>query len=507
MASTADLSTIRSADILRIVGFIFSNLGLPAMIKTKIIFLLLPLTAMLFLPDQIDAKVVKAPSISNSIENLKTKGDFYFQHKQYEDAVRIYKEILERKSDFYAVHYSLGVALEALERYAEAIEQLDRIPKESHLYFDALSIKGLALNGSGQNEAALDIFEFLTTSVPEDGSYWCNKSKVLINMGLFEKAIEVAQTGLQVDNDNVFLLNNLGIAQFRSGHYEKALQTSKKAFELAPGNFDAVDNLASALAQLGRYQEALKYYDRAAELDSTSFSTLYERGYALEMCEKIDQAAECYQKAVKIEPTNPGVWCRLVYILDKNGDFQDAFDTVEKALAFHAKEFYLWYTRGIVAEELNKSEEALQSYKTAIEINPEDIDAWLRLIDLLARNGDFQDAFDTIEKALTFHAKELDMWYARGKLATKLNKREEALRSYKMVTEINSEDEEAKINIAIEYALKGEFETALNSLKEANIALIDVIKTIEAKDEYQTLLSDSVYGKKLQTFIDTLRIE
>lgn len=157
--------------------------------KISIIFVLLPLTAMHFLPDQIDAKAVKAPSISNSIENLKEKGDFYFQHKQYEDAVPIYQEIIERKPDFYAVRYSLGVALEALARYAEAIEQLDTIPKENNLYFDALSVKGLALNGSGQNEEALDIFKFLTTSVPGSGAYWHNKSKVLIDMGLFEKAI------------------------------------------------------------------------------------------------------------------------------------------------------------------------------------------------------------------------------------------------------------------------------------------------------------------------------
>ena len=317
--------------------------------KISIIFMLWSFVAMLFFSDQIDAKVVKAPSVSNSIENLKKKGEFYFQNKLYENAVPIYQEIIERKPDFYAVRYSFGVALEALERYAEAIEQLNRIPKESHLYFDALSVKGLALNGSGENEAALDIFEFLTTSVPTSGSYWCNKSKVLIDMGLYDKAIEATQTGLQIDGDNVFLMNNLGIAQFRAGHYEKALQTSKKAFELAPRNFDAVDNLASALAQLGRYREALKFYDRAAKLDSTSFSILYERGYALEMCEQIDQAAECYRKATKIEPTNPGVWCRLVYILEQNGDFQDAFVTVEKALALHPEEFFLWYARGRIA--------------------------------------------------------------------------------------------------------------------------------------------------------------
>ena len=407
--------------------------------KISIIFMFLPLVAMLFLPDQIDAKAVKAPSISNSIENLKEKGDFYSQNKQYEDAVRIYKEILERKSDFYAVRYSLGVALEALERYAQAVEQFDRISKENNLYFDALSGKGIALNELGQNEAALDIFEFLTTSVPASGSYWCNKSKVLIDMGLFEKAIKVAQTGLQVDDDNVFLLNNLGTAQFKAGYYEKALQTRKKAFELAPGNFQAVGGLGAILAQLGRYREALKYYDKAAELNPNIFIVIYERGMVLQMCEQINQAIECYRKAIKVKPTHADVWFRLVYILEQNGDLQDAFDT--------------------------------------------------------------------IEQALTFHAKELDMWYARGKLAAKLNKREEALQSYKMVTEINPEDEEAKINIAIEYALIGDLETALDSLKEANIAPIDVIKTIETEDEYQTLLSDSLYSEKLQTFVDALRIE
>ncbi len=409
------------------------------MIKIRIIFLIWLLLAVFSLPSQIDARVVKAPSVSNSIENLKEKGDFYSQNKQYEDAVRIYKEIITRKSDFYAVRYSLGVALQALERYAEAVEQFDRIPKESNLYFDALSVKGLALNGLGQNEAALDIFEFLTATVPEDGSYWGNKSKVLIDMGLYDKAIEVAQTGLQVDDDNVVLIINLGIAQFKAGYYEEAIKTDKKAVELAPGIFQSVYGLGATLSQLGRYREALKYYDKAVELDSTSFNAIYERGMVLQMCEQINQAIECYRKAIKIKPTHADVWCRLVYVLEQNGDFQDAFATVEEAL--------------------------------------------------------------------TFHAKELDLWYARGELAAKLNKREEALRSYKMVTEINPEDEEAKINIAIEYALIGDLETALDSLKEANIAPIDVIKTIGTEDEYQTLLSDSVYGEKLQTLIDTLRIE
>ena len=300
-------------------------------------------------------------------------------------------------------------------------------------------MKGLALNGSGQNEEALDIFEFLTTSVPGSGAYWHNKSKVLIDMGLFEKAIEAAQAGLQVDADNIFLMNNLWIAQFRAGHYEEALQTSKKTFELAPENFAAVANLVSALAQLGHCREASKYYDKVTALDATFFISNKGGCYVLEMCEQIDQAAECYRKAVKIEPTNPGVWCRLVYILEQNGDFQDAFDTVEKALLFHPKEFYLWYIRGIVA--------------------------------------------------------------------AKMNKRKDALQSYKMATEINPENKEIQINIAVEYALSGYLEMALNFLKEVKVVPIDVIKTIETKDEYQTLLSDSLYSEKLRTFVDTLRIE
>ena len=469
--------------------------------KISVIFLLWPLVAIFFLPHQIDAKAVKAPSISNSIENLKTKGDFYFQHKQYEDAVPIYQEIIERKPDFYAVRYSLGVALEALARYAEAVEQFDRIPKESNLYFNALSVKGLALNGSGQNEEALDIFEFLTTSVPGSGSYWHNKSKVLIDMGLFEKAIEAAQAGLQVDDHNIFLMNNLWVAQFRAGHYEEALQTSKKAFELAPENFDAIVNLVSALAQLGHCRDASEYYDKVTELDATFFISNRGGCYVLEMCEQIDQAAECYRKAVKIEPSRPDVWRRLVYILEQKGDFQDAFAIVEKALSFHPKEFYLWYIRGVVAEELNKRENALQSYKMATQINPKNIGVWRRLVYILEQKGDFQDAFAIVEKALSFHPKEFYLWYARGRLALELNKKEDALRSYKTATEINP------IKMVIEYVLDGDFETALNSLKETNIASLDVIKTIETDAEYQMLLSDSVYGEKLQTFIDTLRIE
>lgn len=220
-----------------------------------------------------------------------------------------------------------------------------------------------------------------------------------------------------------------------------------------------------------------------------------------------EEALQTSKKAFKLAPENFAAVANLVSALAQLGHCREASKYYDKVTALDATFFISNKGGCYVLEMCEQIDQAAECYREAVKIEPSIPDVWRRLVYILEQKGDFRDAFDTVEKALMFHATELDMWYAQGKLAAKLNKREEALRSYKMVTEINPEDEEVKINIAVEYALSGDLETAFNFLKEANIVPIDVIKTIETEDEYQSLLSDSLYSEKLQTFIDTLRIE
>ena len=77
---------------------------------------------------------------------------------------------------------------------------------------------------------------------------------------------------MAIDGNNIFALNNKGLALSKLGKYPEAIECYEKALAI-DGNYSiALNNKGDALFKLGRYPEAIECFEKA--LDSKDEDSL-----------------------------------------------------------------------------------------------------------------------------------------------------------------------------------------------------------------------------------------
>ncbi|WP_059369386.1 tetratricopeptide repeat protein [Treponema endosymbiont of Eucomonympha sp.] len=93
-------------------------------------------------------------------------------------------------------------------------------------------------------------------------------SLVCYALGETEKAFEYCQSGLDLNEDNERLWNNLGVLFFVGGEYEDACEAFEAAVTLDPCYGDALFNLRDAYSELGNKSGETECARRLSELEA-----------------------------------------------------------------------------------------------------------------------------------------------------------------------------------------------------------------------------------------------
>jgi Tfp pilus assembly protein PilF len=227
-----------------------------------------------------------------------------YQLNCWRDDVTLFSHAISVTQDNEPAHLSLGLALEAAGRNADALAEyrigLKLKPNRVKTY-DYLAD---ALAGSGQtNEALAELQEALRID-PHDGRTHNRLARLLADSGRTNEALAEFQAALQINPGDPELLNNFGIF----------------------------------LATLGRFDEAMKYYAEAARLDPTDWRPPYLTGLALLRQNRDPEAVPYFWQAVQADPDDLQLLIFLAQVLatDENPSARDgraAFDLATKASA------------------------------------------------------------------------------------------------------------------------------------------------------------------------------
>ena len=151
----------------------------------------------------------------------------------------------------------------AVDIWSDVVEKARHNPR-------ALNNYGLALDEKGELAAALKCFHEVIRVHPD----YLQLSDVYMNVGSvhqqlkhFELAVQYTQDALKLAPGNYKAMTNLGITLITSGDAEAALPLFEKAVELAPNNAEFHTNLGQALIVLRRKEAATRHFHRALELD------------------------------------------------------------------------------------------------------------------------------------------------------------------------------------------------------------------------------------------------
>ncbi|WP_340679151.1 XrtA/PEP-CTERM system TPR-repeat protein PrsT [Paraglaciecola sp.] len=184
-------------------------------------------------------KHIKALKIENQDNpNIKLlNGELALMEQKYDSATRDLSTFYQSSPSF-EVAKLLAIAYQELHRPAEGAvyleQELLKIPsrfKETHYVAEYLANNGLFEESAKHYESILSAFpeQFITLN---------NYANVLINMGEYQRAYDLATKSLQLNATSPFALDTVGWSLFKQGKPIESLVYIKKANEILPTNIE-----------------------------------------------------------------------------------------------------------------------------------------------------------------------------------------------------------------------------------------------------------------------------
>jgi len=185
---------------------------------------------------EIKLKKIKGLILTPELKKDLETGNKLYDEKKYEQAIEVYKNLLQKYPDAYIVNLNIGNCYFQMEKYDEAEKYYKKIIEINPENPDALIAIGNCYLNRGQKEEAIK---------------WYNKIS-------FEKI------------KNPTVLYNLGNNFYENSQFNEALKYYKKAIELDENFLEARYQLGLTYIALGKYKEALIEFENYLNYDSES---------------------------------------------------------------------------------------------------------------------------------------------------------------------------------------------------------------------------------------------
>jgi adenylate cyclase len=153
-----------------------------------------------------------------------------------------------------------------------------------------------------------------------------------------EKAIELAQKALAMD-DSIPRAHSL-LSDFYSikGEHEKAIAEGERAVTLDPNGAGAYEFYALSLVYAGRPEEAIPLFQKAIRLNPFSTTGTYlHYGHALFGAGRLEEAVSVYKKSIQLSPNNIFAHVRLAATYSMMGREKEAQAEAAEVLKLNPK--------------------------------------------------------------------------------------------------------------------------------------------------------------------------
>ena len=124
----------------------------------------------------------------------------------------------------------------------------------------------------------------------------------------------------------------------------------------------------------------------------------------------------------------------------KLGQFQDCVICLNRAIELGAEEQGIYKAKGRALEELKHYNDALDAFLRAVAMDASDASAWERIAVIRLQIDDVANAYEAIKKALACDPKNRRMLMERGDICQRLQRPEEAIKSFDAAISLDPSD-------------------------------------------------------------------
>ncbi len=278
--------------------------------------------------DSTEKKSYSVPERATRAALLERLAILYRSNEQYQQAVRVFRQIAELDSDMGPrVAAQVVDTFRQAKDYARAVEESDaaysKYPNDRMVALTRASI----LADSGKPEQAVVVLKKLSSGDADRETLLAlaqvhEKTK---NYREMASTLDAAEKLSVSDDDKGTVYFMRGAMHERMKNYDAAEVEFRKALALDPESASVLNYLGYMLADRNvRLEEALKLINQALEIEPDSAAYLDSLGWVYYRMDKLEEAETYLRRSLQRAPRDPTVRDHLGDVLFKRGKLREA---------------------------------------------------------------------------------------------------------------------------------------------------------------------------------------
>lgn len=189
-------------------------------------------------------------------------------------------------------------------------------------------------------------------------------------MGRFERALDAFARSLSIAPSDPWTYNSLGVVLMRHGRDKQAVAAFTRALAADPEHRDSRLNIGVLLARMDFPDAAEEHLRQAAEFEPPSAEANYQLGLLLCKSGRRDEGRQFYRRAVEADPAHVAAGTALAVQLQQQGLANEAERQLKAILEIAPDNAAVLAALGAVYEDLGDAESAIGAYLRALEVDP-----------------------------------------------------------------------------------------------------------------------------------------
>lgn len=338
----------------------------------------------------------KSLSLAGDNTAMITKiADYYLLLKQPNDAIPLYKNVLDRSGDSdnpetVAVRNKLARSLAAAGRTDEAAVMLKQLIKENPLRYESYELLGEIFEQNGDFENALANYrQTLLLNSTQPGNY-LRVADLYLKTKQYDQAIFQLVEARGKFPELPQITYSLAVARSQAKRYQEALTTFEEALHEAEAAQPDMLNGAFYFAygataeQAGMVDRAVEMLRKSIQIDpANSAQSCNYLGYMwVERGEHLDEAVGLIKRALEMEPDNPAFRDSMGWYFFKTAKYDKALEELQKAAArIQPEDAVIYEHLGDTYSKLNNIAQALVYWQKAARLDPGNKSVLLKIED------------------------------------------------------------------------------------------------------------------------------
>lgn len=333
---------------------------------------------------------------------------------------------------------------EADAAFAQAIEhqQAGELAQAQALYEQILAahptylhvphLLGVIVSQQGNWFLARRLIEGALALQANDSDAQANLGWVLVNLGLYDKAIARCDQALAIAPGHARAQLTRGMALRLAGRLEEAVAALDQLLAQHPAMAEAIHSRGQALHSLGRHAEALQCFDWVVHNRPGYAEAWNNRGASLMLQDRAEDARASFEQALHCQPDYPEALFNLGSALQLQRRYEEALALYERALALRPAYPEALMHRAFALQALRRApHDCVASLDRALALRPGYFEALNGRANVLGQMGQYAEALENYEEALRMKPDFHEALLNRGHALREMGRLDEAAASYR----------------------------------------------------------------------------